>query len=228
LHDVGHVLLPRAIQGVPEPLLDAKSRAVYRTHTTEGALALMSAGCPDLWIAAALEHHRGVDGLGYPTLSTKEPPHELVRMIALASFLDSKRTRIDGAAVDPDEALRLALALEDRYFGRPLVSRCVRAIGAYPPGTTVELSNRAPALVTQVNLGDPWRPQVQLLRGADAGTRVELRELNSVEVRYELSITDLVRARGRTRRARPPRRASPGARASHPPRSCRSSSSRRR
>ena len=188
LHDAGDMLLPREIQCVPEPLLDARTKQVFRTHTTEGALALMAAGCPELWVAVALEHHRGVDGLGYPALGTKDPPHDLVRVVALASFLDCKRTRIDGKAAEPDDALRQALALEDRYFGRPLVGRAVRALGAYPPGTVVELSYRAPALVTQVNGGDPWRPQVQLLRGAETGGRIELRELVSAEARYELSI----------------------------------------
>jgi HD-GYP domain-containing protein (c-di-GMP phosphodiesterase class II) len=188
LHDVGQVRLPRALQYVPEPLLAEPARAVFRSHTTEGALALAEAGCPTLWVAVALEHHRGVDGLGYPALGDRDPPHELVRIVSRANFLDRKRTRLGGVAAEPDEALRLAFALEERYFGRPLVSRCLRALGAYPPGTTVELSNRAPALVTQVNAGDPWRPQVELLRGPESGARVELRDLNAAEGRYELSI----------------------------------------
>jgi putative nucleotidyltransferase with HDIG domain len=189
LHDIGRMLLPRAIRGVPEPLLSGAEQAIFRTHTTEGALALLAGGCPDLWVATALEHHRGIDGKGYPVLAKDRPPHELVRVVALASFLDHKRTRLEKVpAIDADETLRQALALEDTYFGRPLVRRAVRALGAYPPGTTVELSNRAPAIVTRANAGDPFRPQVQLLRGEMAGVHVELRDINSLEVRFELSV----------------------------------------
>jgi hypothetical protein len=84
-------------------------------------------------------------------------------------------------------ALQRAMALEERYFGKPLVRRFLRALGVYPPGTTVELSNRQPAMVTAAG-GDPWRPQVRILRGARSGRRVELKDMNALEGRHQLSI----------------------------------------
>jgi HD-GYP domain-containing protein (c-di-GMP phosphodiesterase class II) len=188
VHDIGHLFLPDDLRGVPEPLLEERSRPVFRNHAFAGAAMLLGAGCSPLWIAAAFEHHRGVDGGGYPTLETKEAPHELVRMIALANYFDSKRTIIQGRADEPDQALRSAMDLEARYFGAGMTARFLRVLGVFPPGTVVELSNREPAVVTRANPADPWRPQVKLLRGAQPGRLVELRDVSATEVRHRLSI----------------------------------------
>ena len=188
LHDIGHLFLPEEIRGVPEPLLDDRAKPVFRNHTFAGAAMLLGAGCSPLWVAAALEHHRGVDALGYPALDAADPPHELVRFIALANFFDRKRTLLQGRADSPDDALRAAMALESRYFGPGLLRRFLKVIGVFPPGTTVELTSLEPAVVTRANPGDPWRPQVRILRGPNRGKLVELRDIHPVEARHRLSI----------------------------------------
>ncbi|MDB5214411.1 MAG: phosphodiesterase, partial [Myxococcaceae bacterium] len=188
VHDIGHLFLPDELRGVPEPLLEERARPVFRNHTFAGAAMLLGAGCSPLWIAAAFEHHRGVDAGGYPALETKEPPHELVRMISLANYFDSKRTIINGRADEPEQALRSAMELESRYFGAGLTARFLKVLGVFPPGTVVELSNLEPAIVTRANPADPWRPQVRMLRGPNAGRLVELRDVSATEVRHRLSI----------------------------------------
>jgi hypothetical protein len=115
-------------------------------------------------------------------------PHELVRTVSLASFFDRKRTLLDGRIDDPDEALGQAARLEAAYFGPPLVTRFVRTFGLFPPGTSVELSDRQGALVTHASAHDPMRPQVKLLTGPRAGRRVDLGRRNLVEERHDLSI----------------------------------------
>ncbi|MDB4939015.1 MAG: phosphodiesterase [Labilithrix sp.] len=188
LHDIGHLFLPDEIRGTPEPLLDERAKPVFRNHTFAGAQMLLGAGCAPLWIAAAFEHHRGIDAGGYPALESKEPPHELVRIIALANYFDSKRTIVGGRADDPETALRGAMELEERYFGAGLIRRFLRVLGVFPAGTTVELSSLEPAVVTRANAVDPWRPQVKILRGPNAGKFAELRETDSLQMRHRLSI----------------------------------------
>ena len=191
LHDIGHLFLPEEIRGVPEPMLDERARPVFRNHTFAGASMLLTAGCSPLWVATAFEHHRGVDGGGYPELRDKEAPHELVRIVALANFMDRKRTLLSGHPVgvrEPEDALLEAMHLEERYFGRPLVRRFLRTLGVYPPGTTVELSDGQSAVVTRNLAADPWRPQVHVLTGPNTGRQAELRDLRPRDGRYELSI----------------------------------------
>ncbi len=188
LHDIGQIFLPQRIRGIPEPLVADPDKARFRDHPVIGACALLAAGAPPLWVAGALEHHRGVDGGGYPALESKSVPHDVVRMISVASFFDRKRTLVNGLGDEPDEALRGAIALEDRYFGRSTVRLFVRALGVYPPGTFVELSDREVAIVVNANPGDPLRPQVRPLFGANAGRRVDLKALNAAEDRHVHSI----------------------------------------
>jgi hypothetical protein len=69
-----------------------------------------------------------------------------------------------------------------------LITRFLRTFGIYPPGTTVELTDRQAALVTHASPHDPVRPQVQLLTGEQAGRQVDLRHRNVIEGRHELSI----------------------------------------
>lgn len=188
LHDVGQIFLPLKIRGVPEPLLAEEDKARFRDHSAIGACALLGAGCPPLWVAAALEHHRGVDGAGYPPLEARPVPHELVRMISLASFFDRRRTLLNGRGDDPEEALARATALEDRYFGASTVRLFLRALGVHPPGTIVELSTREAAVVVNANPADPMRPQVRPLFGPNEGKLVDLKDLNAVEDRHARSI----------------------------------------
>ncbi|MBS2019289.1 MAG: HD domain-containing protein [Deltaproteobacteria bacterium] len=188
VHDVGHLLLPAEIRGIPEPLLDERAVPVFRNHTFAGASMLLGAGCSPLWVATALEHHRGVDGEGYPALDSKAAPHELVRIVSIANFFDRKRTLLYGRGSTPEDALLQIRALEERYFGKGMLKRFMRALGVFPPGTTVELSNREPAVVTRSNVVDTWRPQVRILRGPAAGKHVELRAMSASESRHELSI----------------------------------------
>lgn len=189
VHDIGHLFLPEEIRGVPEPLLDERAKPVFKNHTFAGAQMLLGAGCSALWVAAAYEHHRGADGGGYPSLESSDPPHDLVRMIALANYYDSKRTILgNGAGDDPETALAGAMELEAKYFGAGLIRRFLRVFGVFPPGTTVELTSLEPALVTRANAADPWRPQVKILRGPNAGKFVEVRDIDARENRHRVSI----------------------------------------
>lgn len=188
VHDVGRTLLPEEIRGLPEPQLTEEQRGVYRHHAFVGASALLGAGAPPLWVAAALEHHRGVDGKGYPVTPSQAPPDRLVRLIALASFLDTRRARYDHQGDDPVQALEAAFALEGRFFGSFELRAYLRAIGPYPPGTTVELSDRQIAIVTKVNVADPERPHVRIVCGPDEGKRAELAAFDAQEDRHPLSI----------------------------------------
>jgi HD-GYP domain-containing protein (c-di-GMP phosphodiesterase class II) len=188
LHDIGHVFMPPAIRGIPEPLLDDDGRRTFRHHAYAGASALLGAGCPPLWVAVALEHHRGVDGEGYPELESRAAPHPIVSLVALANFIDKKRTLLRGDVDDADAALARAIALQDVYFGRAAVQVYVRALGIFPPGTTVELSDRRAALVVAANAGDPRRPIVRVLCGAEDGKRVDLKQFDAAEGRHLSSI----------------------------------------
>jgi hypothetical protein len=192
VHDVGRLLLPADMRDLPEPALGEKARELFRHHPFLGARLLLVSGCPGTWVATALEHHRGVDGAGYPALGSGGTPNEIVRLVSLASFFDSKRTMACGRSSAPEEILQQAWGLADRYFDRTSLRRFTRALGVHPPGTTVELSNREVAVVVRTNPHDPLAPEVRLLTGPSSGKRVDLKTFNAIERRHELAIVRAV------------------------------------
>ncbi len=193
LHDVGELLLPAALQGVPEPLLDERGLRYARHHPLLGARALLEGGCPALWVATALDHHRGVDGRGYPALEGSIP-HEGTRIVSIANYIERVRIPL-GDTTDsdaPEAAVRAATMLAGRYFDKAWLDVAVRAIGIFSPGMVVELTDGHPAMVTRVNSRDPLRPEIRILFGDDAGMRVDLSEWNVRERKYERSIVRLL------------------------------------
>jgi HD-GYP domain-containing protein (c-di-GMP phosphodiesterase class II) len=190
LHDVGHMLLPAPIRTVPEPLLDEKGRRFHRYHPFLGARALFEGGCPPLWISVALEHHRGVDAGGFPELDDKASPHEAARIVAVANFFDRKRTTLEKEADPPELVVAAMRKLAGRYFDSKFVDLFLRAVGVFPPGTTVELTDRRSAVVTRTSPSEPLRPEVRLL-GGDADVRLSLMDY---EVRERRHVASIVRA----------------------------------
>lgn len=192
LHDIGTLLLPAGVRGVPEPLLDEQGRKAYRYHPILGARALLLSGAPAMWVEAALQHHRGVDLQGYPALDTDRPPHEIARIVALANFVERRRTILSGIQDEPEQVITRCTALLGHYFDGRCIALFMRALGVFPPGTTVQLSTGESAVVTRVHAGEPLRPRVRVLTGANAGRKLDLREFDALEGRYLRSIVQAI------------------------------------
>lgn len=192
LHDIGTLLLPAGVRGVPEPLLDEQGRKAYRYHPILGARALLLSGAPAMWVEAALQHHRGVDLQGYPALETDRPPHEIARIVALANFVERRRTILSGIQDEPEQVITRCTALLGHYFDGRCIALFMRALGVFPPGTTVQLSTGESAVVTRVHAGEPLRPRVRVLTGSNAGRKLDLREFDALEGRYLRSIVQAI------------------------------------
>jgi HD-GYP domain-containing protein (c-di-GMP phosphodiesterase class II) len=188
MHDIGQFLLPEEIRGLPDFKLTPQQLPIAQNHAYAGALLLLGAGCPGLWVSAALEHHRCLDGGSYPELSTSDQPHELVRMIALANYFDSKRAVIDGFAEEPADIVLGAKGLASNYFGDGVLQCFLKSVGVYPPGLSVSLSDGETAVVERAEPSDPWRPSVRMLTGAQAGEVVDLRDVDKSHGTYKRSI----------------------------------------
>ena len=145
VHDIGSALLPEAISGVPEPLLDEEGKRMYRYHPLLGARALLLSGAPGMWVEVALQHHRGVDLHGYPALDTDRTARD--RAHGRAGEL-----RRAEAHAPRGRARRAAASRGTALLG---ACRCGARFGVFPPGTAVELSTGETAVVTRVNAGEP-------------------------------------------------------------------------
>ncbi len=93
LHDTGKLFIPNEIFTKPGPLTPAE-RAVVETHPIRGARYILSMkGVPRLAVVAALEHHIGYDGSGYPRFRQPWHPNIVSQMITVSDVFDAMRTR---------------------------------------------------------------------------------------------------------------------------------------
>ncbi|MCC7362316.1 MAG: response regulator [Anaerolineales bacterium] len=127
LHDLGKVLVPRAILNKPEPLLPAEWEVLQR-HPTDGAQMLQGVDHLRLAIPYVLYHHEAWDGHGYPHgLAGPAIPIE-GRLLAVVDAFDAM-TSARPYRVARSEAAALAEIQQQagRQFDPALVAALVQA-----------------------------------------------------------------------------------------------------
>jgi HD-GYP domain-containing protein (c-di-GMP phosphodiesterase class II) len=209
LHDAGMLRVDPALLAHPGPLDLARRRQVER-HAAIGAEKILSR-VPALSQLAevAAAHHERADGSGYPNGRTGDQVSPLVRLIAAADVYAAMcAPRPHRAALDPRAALTDVLMLAergrlDRYAAEELL-----ALGLYPAGTVVELTDGSTAVV--LTRRDPRdmthtaaRPLVGLLADADGRPLptprfIDLADANADPVVRAVEPTDRLRLLARS------------------------------
>jgi hypothetical protein len=140
-------------------------------HALHGAECLLQLGPVDHVARpalVALEHHLEPEASGGAPAGERDAATRVVR---IADAYDTLTARGPSGA-RPDRVLRFLLHESGSRFDAPLVKLFARSLGAYPPGTTVRLTNGEVGVVLRscrdVNRLD--RPLVRVLR--DASGRV--------------------------------------------------------
>lgn len=168
VHDVGRNLLPSDFAS--DYKLAAGDADFVRLHTRDGASFLAGVpGVPMSIVRAALEHHRGYDGLGYPELPGSQKSHPFSRIIALSDFV-SWNTVSESHYRKPLPMHRMIRALLRRtgsQFEPFLVKLLLPLFGLYPPGTRVMLSDGTEAVVIEPNVRNIARPAVACVSGGE-------------------------------------------------------------
>jgi HD-GYP domain-containing protein (c-di-GMP phosphodiesterase class II) len=161
VHDVGRHLLPSDF-AADYKLADGDADFV-RLHTRDGASFLAGVpGVPMSIVRAALEHHIGYDGLGYPKLPGTQKIHPFSRIVALTDFV-SWRTVSESNYRKPAPMHRVVRSMMRRagsQFEPFLVKLLMPLFGLYPPGTRVRLSTGEEAVAIEPNLRNLARPGV--------------------------------------------------------------------
>lgn len=163
LHDIGKASINSSI--LRNPARNKHEEAVYQTHCRVGYEAALRTGrlAPPI-LNAILHHHERIDGAGYPDRLADKEIHVAARVVAIANRFDNLANPIDPRrALSPSEALATMWSKEKGAFDTVLLQLFVRAMGVYPPGTIVQLSDgRVGAVVTSATTDHPLCPQVML------------------------------------------------------------------
>lgn len=168
LHDVGKLRIPVDVLRKPGPL-DRRERALIERHPKFGAELLVQV--PDLspiTPTVALEHHRNVDGGGYPDLGSAEPIHPLSQLVAIVDTyeaLTGARSYREPAL--PESACLILVQMADRKLNRALVKAFVSTISFFPVGSVVRTDREELAVVVETDPDHPLHPVLSLAREED-------------------------------------------------------------
>jgi HD-GYP domain-containing protein (c-di-GMP phosphodiesterase class II) len=163
LHDIGK-------QGINPSILRNSERnrheeAIYQTHCRGGFDQAARAGSlSQPMLEAILYHHERCDGRGFPDGLSGNAIPLAARLVAIANRFDNLVNPLDyRRAMSPSEALSTLWTREQKAFDPTLLPLFVRAMGVYPPGSIVQLSDgRIGAVISSAAADRPLCPQVMI------------------------------------------------------------------
>jgi HD-GYP domain-containing protein (c-di-GMP phosphodiesterase class II) len=191
-HDVGMLNVPDSIRMKPEAEWTRSDRTFMQMHTEMGAKLMFS--LPEIGLGARsviAMHHENFDGSGYPFKLAGEKIPAFARYAAIADRYDelcNPSRAQDG--IPPSEALARMYKIEGARFDPVALAGFIKAMGVYPPGSIVELSNGAVGLVTSVNRDDSTRPLVTVWQ---EGVKPENAPVIDLSVEPEIAISRTLR-----------------------------------
>jgi len=169
LHDIGKTRIPLDVIRKPGAL-DRRERRLMEAHTTFGAEILVEVdGLGPLTPTVALEHHRAVQGSGYPDLGDGVVPHLFSQLVSVADIYEAMtgaRTYQEPGL--PEQACLVLARLAGSKLNTALVKAFVNAITFFPIGSVVRTSRDETGVVTRTNPGEPLHPVIARV-GLDLG-----------------------------------------------------------
>jgi len=167
LFDVGKTKIPDDVLLKPDRLSDAEF-AVYKTHVSEG-LAILGRchGVNQAVLAMVRTHHERHDGSGYD-LGLRDDA--IPAFGKIAGIVDAYETMVTAAANterhSAHDALSYLARRRGREFDAALVEEFIQAIGIYPTGSIVRLSDGRIGLIIEQNRMRRLQPKIMVVMDA--------------------------------------------------------------
>ncbi|MCL1136969.1 HD-GYP domain-containing protein [Shewanella pneumatophori] len=160
-HDIGKLNVPTQLLRKIAPLTTAEQNYVNQ-HPLMGAELLTGANnFPAEALPIILNHHEFLDGTGSPKGLTEPDIDKLSQLVCVINTYDnlchSDRTK---KGRTPYSALGFIYKNYKTQLNQTVISRLVKMLGVYPPGSVVELNSGQFAMVMSVNLSQLLLPRV--------------------------------------------------------------------
>lgn len=160
LLDIGKIAVPIPILAKPLALHEAE-QAYVRRHVERGMELVAGSELPPRALEMIAGHHERTDGSGYPHQLRGTQIPLFARLAAIADAYDAMTlNRRYAAAISPHAALRQLDALRAERYDSALVNELVRALGLYPVGTLLELSDGRLGVVCGQQPRHPLQPHL--------------------------------------------------------------------
>jgi putative nucleotidyltransferase with HDIG domain len=163
LHDIGKTRVPLEIVQKPGAL-DAAERAIIEAHTTFGAEILVDTdGAHPLAPTVALEHHRGINGTGYPNLGDGVIPHAMSQIVSVADIYEALTgARSYREPMKPEQACLVLAREAGTKLNTAFVKAFVSAVTFFPVGSLVRTNRDEFGIVVRTNSKDPLHPLISM------------------------------------------------------------------
>lgn len=168
LMDVGKARLPDGLLS-KNGILNPGERSELRRHVQHsldilGGMPGMTAGV----LQMVAEHHERFDGSGYPGRLAGKAISPLGKIAGLVDTYDAMTSeRPYARALTSVEAVSRLYELRNTEFQAQLVEEFIQAIGVYPTGSLVHLSNQEVGVVIAQNPERRLRPKLLVLLDGD-------------------------------------------------------------
>lgn len=162
LHDAGLSEIPSRVQRNPNRT--PAEEQFYRAHTGYGLKVVAPLRELPVSVRNVIAcHHESWDGKGYPNgLSGSKIP-KLARIVAIANRYDNLCNPLNPKnASTPSEAVAHMFKNEQSAHDPEILNAFVKALGVYPPGTFVTLSDGSYGLVIETSSQDLLYPLLML------------------------------------------------------------------
>jgi len=163
LIDIGKLRLPDARLRKATELTAAESH-LARRHIQDGIGILKNTSLPIEIINAVRHHHERFNGCGYPSQLAGTDIPLYARIAGIVDCYDALTSpRYYATPIPHSEAILKLAGWRARLFQKELVDTFIQAIGLYPPGSLVELTNGEVAVVSDYRTGMGRKPKLTII-----------------------------------------------------------------
>ncbi len=160
-HDTGKLKVPTQLMRKTTPLTQAEQNFINQHPAMGVELLKLADNFPKEALPIILNHHEFLDGSGTPK-GLKEPDIDKLSQLVTAvntydNLCHSDRSR---KARTPFSALGYLYKHYQSQLNPDIVSRMVKMLGIYPPGSIVELSSGQYGMVMSVNVSQLLLPRI--------------------------------------------------------------------
>lgn len=167
LHDVGKIRAPEEVLNKPGRLTQEEFQ-IIKMHAAQGRDILISSqGASSSVINVAYSHHERMDGSGYPCGLKEDELDLFTRIAGVADTFDAVTSdRVYSNRRTTIEAIKILQSSSGDLYDSELVSTFLRALGLYPPGSIIQLTDGRIGVVIRTNPKNEFRPLVLVFKNA--------------------------------------------------------------
>lgn len=189
LHDIGHLLIPKATIEKPGPLRELEKKKM-KLHSQLGYKLILSQNFSEEVARVAYEHHERINGTGYPRGLKGKDLSQLSKLLMVADVYDALTSdRTYRRRYTPQEAKEYFMATSGDLFDHDIVKTFFATIPQYPTGSMVLLNTGEVGIVKEQCAWNYSRPEVIIYYGED---KLELKTPKQVKLCEHDNLTKYV------------------------------------